>query len=192
MTLLHNISKALQRRRNITWHSLGYDTHVRAETASDWAEVAALTKTVFNTSEEANLNDALRHQSPHYISLVAEQHGKIVGHIMFSQVQLENAKHIKMMALAPMVVSKVLQQHGIGASLVRAGLEACYQQGTAAVVVLGHAEYYPKFGFIPASNFDIYCPWQVPDDVFMLLELRPDALKNASGTVQYSPAFEQI
>ncbi|WNO62054.1 N-acetyltransferase [Rheinheimera sp. MMS21-TC3] len=192
MTLLHNISKTLQRRRNITWHSLGYDTHVRPETAQDWPDVAALTKAVFNADEEAKLNDKLRQQAANYISLVAEQHGKIVGHIMFSPVQLANAKQIKMMALAPMVVSKVLQQHGIGSALVRAGLEACYQQGVAAVVVLGHADYYPKFGFTPASNFAISCPWQVADEVFMLLELKANAMKNASGTVQYLPAFEQV
>ncbi|OEY71117.1 hypothetical protein BI198_14445 [Rheinheimera salexigens] len=171
---------------------MGYDTHVRPETAADWANVAALTRTVFNTPDEALLNDALRQQTQDYIALVAEQHGNIVGHIMFSPVQLENAKQIKMMALAPMVVSKVLQQHGIGSALVRAGLETCFQHKVDAVVVLGHASYYPKFGFIPASNFAISCPWQVPDEVFMLLELTPDAMKNASGKVQYLPAFAQI
>lgn len=192
MTLLHNISKTLQRRRNTTWHSMGYDTHVRPEKAADWANVAALTRTVFNTPDEALLNDALRQQTQDYIALVAEQHGNIVGHIMFSPVQLENAKQIIMMALAPMVVSKVLQQHGIGSALVRAGLEACFQNKVDAVVVLGHASYYPKFGFVPASHFAISCPWQVPDEVFMLLELTPGVMKNASGTVQYLPAFAQI
>jgi putative acetyltransferase len=192
MTLLHKISKTLQRRRNITWHSLGYDTHVRLETAADWAKVAALTSTVFNTSEEAKLNDLLRQQSQDYIALVAEQHGNIVGHIMFSPVQLANAPQIKLMALAPMVVSDVLQKQGIGSALVRAGLEACYQQNIDAVVVLGHASYYPKFGFTPASHFGITCPWPVPDDVFMLLELTNNALEHASGTVQYLPAFSQL
>lgn len=192
MTLLHKISKTLQRRRNITWHSLGYNTHVRIETPADWPEVAALTRSAFNTSEEAKLNDLLRQQTNNYIALVAEQHGKIVGHIMFSPVQLTNAQHLKMMALAPMAVSDVLQKQGIGSALVRAGLEACYQQHIAAVVVLGHASYYPKFGFTPASQFGITCPWQVPDEVFMLLELTENALENASGTVQYLPAFTQL
>ena len=95
MTVLHNIDKTLQRRRNATWHSLGYNTHVRPETAKDWPSVAALTQSVFKTTKEAKLNDTLRRQAQHYIALVAEQHGNIVGHIMFSPVQLASAKHIK-------------------------------------------------------------------------------------------------
>lgn len=192
MTLLQKMSRTLQRRRNTTWHSMGYEIHVRKETAADWANVAALTKTVFNTQEEAKLNDKLRQQTQDYVSLVAEQHGNIVGHIMFSPVHLASRPDIKMMTLAPMVVSAGLQKHGIGSALVRAGLEACYQKSIDAVVVLGHASYYPKFGFTPASRFNISSPWQVADEVFMLLELTPGIMKQASGTVQYLPAFEQV
>ena len=192
MTLLHNIARTLQRRRNITWHALGYDTKVRAETPADHTAIAQITATAFNNTAEVQLITQLRQHSNECVSLVAEQHAKLVGHIMFSPATLANAADIKLMALAPMAVSNVLQHQGIGSALVRAGLELCRQRGIDAVVVLGHAAYYPRFGFTPASRFNIFGPWQVPDDSFMLLELKPGALKGKNGQVQYHPAFAQL
>lgn len=192
MTLLHNLSRTLQRRRNSTWHALGYDTHVRHETASDWPAVADLTRNAFHRLQEARLNDAIRQQCPDYLSLVAEQHGQIIGHVMFSAASIDHAPQLKLMALAPMAVSNVLQHQGIGSALVRAGLEYCYQRGIDAVVVLGHPQYYPRFGFQPASSFNIASPWPVPDEVFMLLELSTGALQGARGTVQYQPVFDTL
>ncbi len=93
------------------------------------------------------------------------------------------------MGLAPMAVLPVHQRRGIGSSLVRAGLEACTQLGFAAVIVLGHAEYYPRFGFQPASRFALRCEYDVPDDVFMALELEAGILTGKTGTIQYHPAF---
>ena len=102
MTLLHNISRTLQRRRNSTWHALGYDTTVRPETPADYAAIARLTHTAFNNEAEANLIATLRCQAEDYIALVAEQHGEIVGHILFSPATMANASGIRLMALAPM------------------------------------------------------------------------------------------
>lgn len=192
MTLLHNIARTLQRRRNITWHALGYDTKVRGETPADHAAIAQITATAFNNTAEVQLITQLRQHSNECLSLVAEQHAKLVGHIMFSPATLDNTAEIKLMALAPMAVSNVLQHQGIGSALVRAGLELCRQRGIDAVVVLGHAAYYPRFGFKPASRFNISGPWQVADGSFMLLELKPGALKGKSGQVQYHPAFAQF
>lgn len=192
MTLLHNISRTLQRRRNSTWHALGYDTTVRPETPADYAAIASLTNTAFNNAAEANLIATLRCQAEDYIALVAEQHGEVVGHILFSPASLDKAPDCKIMALAPMAVSNVLQHQGIGSALVRAGLEQCNKQGVAAVVVLGHPGYYPRFGFTPASRFNISCPWQAPDNAFMLLELTPGVLKGKSGRVVYQPAFTAL
>jgi putative acetyltransferase len=192
MTLLHNISRTLQRRRNSTWHALGYDTTVRPETPADFAAIAHLTHTAFNSNTEVQLISTLRRQADECIALVAEQHGTIVGHILFSPATLDNAPGTKLMALAPMAVSNVLQHQGIGSALVRAGLEQCHKQGVAAVVVLGHPGYYPRFGFTPASRFNISCPWQAPDNAFMALELTPGALKGKSGKVVYHPAFAAL
>lgn len=192
MTLLYNIARTLQRRRNSTWHALGYDTKVRPETEADVDAVNRLTQTAFNGSAEVQLINTLRHYPDDCISLVAEQHGQIVGHILFSAARLDSASELPLMALAPMAVSDVLQHQGIGSALVRAGLERCKKRGAAAVVVLGHARYYPRFGFCPASKHSIDCPWQVPEENFMLLELKAGALQGKSGRVQYHPAFDSL
>ncbi|PKM21044.1 MAG: GNAT family N-acetyltransferase [Gammaproteobacteria bacterium HGW-Gammaproteobacteria-15] len=192
MTLLHNISRTLQRRRNSTWHALGYDTTVRAETPADYEAIASLTRSAFNNEAEVNLITALRQQTADCIALVAEQHGQIVGHILFSAATLDKAPQTRLKALAPMAVSNVLQHQGIGSALVRAGLEQCKKRGIAAVVVLGHPAYYPRFGFTPASRFNISCPWHAADNAFMLLELTPGALKGKNGQVLYHPAFAAL
>ncbi len=191
MTLLHNISRTLQRRRNASWHALGYDTQVRPETPADYTAVEQLTYDAFNHDAEVRLIKTLR-QQPGSISLVAGQHGKLVGHILFSVAHLADHAEITLMALAPMAVTNVLQHQGIGSALVRAGLELCRERGAAAVVVLGHPDYYPRFGFSPASHFNLRCPWQVPDNTFMLLPLNPAALKGRSGQVLYHPAFAEL
>jgi putative acetyltransferase len=192
MTLLHNISRTLQRRRNITWHALGYDTKVRLETPADYAAVASLVYAAFKRDKEATLISTLRQQCPEHISLVAEQHGKIVGHILFSPATLDNEPSVQLMALAPMAVCNVLQHQGIGSALVRAGLIMCKQQGAIAAVVLGHPDYYPRFGFAPASQFNIRSPWQTADDAFMLLPLTAVPLQGHNSVVVYHSAFAQF
>lgn len=192
MTLLYNVNRTLQRRRNSTWHALGYDTTIRPERTDDHSIITALTCNAFKGDAEARLITALREQSDSCISLVAEQHGNIVGHILFSPATLDNAPQTRLMALAPMAVSDVLQHQGIGSALVRAGLKLCEEQGIEAVVVLGHPAYYPRFGFTAASKFRVSCPWQVPDNTFMLLELQAGSLSGKSGKVVYQPAFAQL
>ena len=86
-----------------------------------------------------------------------------------------------------MAVVPSAQRRGIGSALVSAGLDACRMFD--AVVVLGHAGYYPRFGFVPASRFSLRCEYDVPDDVFMVRELRPGALAGKRGTIRYHPAF---
>ena len=192
MTLLHNINRTLQRRRNSTWHALGYDTQIREETPADFNAVAAITQQAFQGDAEVRLVNLLRQQCSDIVSLVAEQQGKIVGHILFSPASLNSASHYKLMALAPMAVSNVLQHQGIGSALVRAGLEKCRLQGTDAVVVLGHPAYYPRFGFIPASKAQIRCPWPVPDEAFMLLPLKAKTIVGKDSTVVYHSAFDTL
>jgi putative acetyltransferase len=93
------------------------------------------------------------------------------------------------MGLAPMAVLPAHQRRGVGSSLVRAGLDVCRHRGVDAVVVLGHAAFYPRFGFQPASRFGIRSEYDVPDDVFMAIELRPGALAGPAGLVRYHAAF---
>ena len=165
---------------------------IRTEEEKDWADVHALNASAFETAEEARLVDALREKSQSVVSLIAEEHKKIVGHIMFSPVSLSGHPGVKIMGLAPMAVAPEHQRKGIGSALVRAGLEGCKQRRFVAVVVLGHPEYYPRFGFAPATCFGIRCEYDVPDEVFMVMELQPGYLCGKSGTIKYHQAFSGL
>jgi putative acetyltransferase len=96
------------------------------------------------------------------------------------------------MGLAPMAVLPACQRRGIGSALVRAGLDTCAQRGVGAVVVLGHATYYPRFGFEPASRFGITTEHDAPDEAFMALELLPGLLVGRAGQIRYHPVFRTV
>ena len=165
---------------------------IRAEQDKDRAAVHAVNASAFETPSEANLVDALREQAQPAVSLVAEDDGAIVGHIMFTPVSLSGHPGLKVMGLAPMAVAPEHQRKGIGSALVRAGLEQCRQIGFAAVVVLGHPAYYPRFGFLPSTRFGIGSEYDVAEEVFMAMELQPAALSGKAGTIQYHPAFGDL
>ncbi len=166
--------------------------HIRNEQERDWAFVHALNVAVFETAAEANLVDALRQQARPVVSLVAEEDQAVVGHIIFSPVELPVHPELKIMGLGPMAVAPAYQRRGIGSALVRAGLEQCRELGFGAVVVLGHAAYYPRFGFTPAARFGIGCEYDAPEEAFMVFELTPGYLRGASGTIKYHAAFSSV
>jgi putative acetyltransferase len=165
---------------------------IRAEEQRDRAAVHAVNVSAFETPAEATLVDALRGQAQPLVSLIAEDNGAIVGHIMFSPVSLSGHPALQIMGLAPMAVAPEHQRKGIGSALVRAGLEQCRQLGFGAVVVLGHPGYYPRFGFSASARFGIGCEYEVPEDVFMLVELQAGFLRGASGKVKYHAAFSNV
>jgi putative acetyltransferase len=162
---------------------------IRAEEEADRAAVHAVNAAAFPTPAEADLVDALRAAGAARVSLVAEEDGAVVGHILFSPVTLPGHPGLALLGLAPMAVAPERQRQGIGSALVEAGLARCRELGCDAVVVLGHPEFYPRFGFVPSVRCGIGCEYPVPPEVFMLQELRPGALQGASGTVRYHPAF---
>jgi len=166
--------------------------HIRAERPEDIAAIRAVNLAAFDTATEADLIEALRLRARPLVSMVAEDAGAIVGHILFSPVTLLPHPELPIMGLAPMAVLPASQRQGIGSALVREGLELCRQLWFAAVVVLGHAEFYPRFGFVPASRFALKCEYDVPDEVFMALELRQAILRGKSGTIRYHAAFSGI
>lgn len=166
--------------------------HIRAEEPTDFIGVHEVNASAFETEAEANLVEVLRRESQSMVSLVAEDKGEIVGHILFSPVTLTDHLELNIMGLAPMAVKPNHQRKGIGSALVRAGLEICKEMGAGAVIVLGHSTYYPRFGFLPAVRFGIYCEYNVPEDVFMLIELQPGYLQGSGGTIKYHPAFSQV
>jgi putative acetyltransferase len=165
---------------------------IRPEEERDRAAVRAVNVAAFGSSTEADLVDALRARARPLVSLVAEDGGAVVGHILFSPVTLPGRPDLDLMGLAPMAVAPARQRQGIGSALVRAGLERCRQSRVGTVVVLGHPAYYPRFGFVPASRFGIGCEADAPDEAFMAIELSPGCLRGASGKVRYHAAFAGI
>lgn len=165
----------------------------RAETAGDREAVRRVNELAFGRPGEANLVDALRAAGGPHVSLVAEEAGRVVGHIFFSPVSFgPGGEGVAAMALGPMAVLPETQRRGVGSRLVRAGLEECRRLGAGAVVVLGHADYYPRFGFARASAKGLRCKWPVGDEHFMAAELRPGALDGVRGLVEYRPEFDGV
>lgn len=162
---------------------------IRIEEEKDWIAVHSLNASVFKTETEANLVDSLRKKTHPLVSLIAEDNTIIVGHIMFTPVSLSGHTNIKIMGLAPLTVTAENQGKGIGSELIRAGLRYCKQLEFGAVVVLGHSEYYPRFGFSPSSCFGIGCEFDVPKEFFMVMELQSGYLSGKSGIVEYHAAF---
>jgi putative acetyltransferase len=165
---------------------------IREEQPGDRARIHALNAGAFESPAEANLVDALRARAKPVISLVAEDEQVLVGHILFSPVSLTAHDELKIMGLAPMAVAPEHQRKGIGSALVRAGLGQCRRIGCGAVVVLGHPQYYPRFGFVPSTRFGISSEYDAPEEAFMALELEPAYLAGKRGCVKYHAAFAGV
>ena len=166
---------------------------IRPEQTNDLTAIREVNLSAFEGTTEADLVDALRKQVRPIVSMVADDDGAIVGHILFSPVTLSSLPDLRIMGLAPMAVLPDRQRKGVGSALARAGITACRDLGYEAVVVLGHAEYYPRFGFVPASRFGLRSEYDVPDDVFMAMELMAGALQNSGpGTIRYHAAFGRV
>lgn len=166
---------------------------IRRERPEDLIEVRHINLSAFETETEAKLVDGLRNRGIPLISLVAEEGGTLVGHILFSPVTLEcGGENISIAGLAPMAVLPEWQRKGVGSRLVEEGLRQCRNAGYDAVVVLGHPEYYPRFGFVPSTDYGIKSEYEVPAEVFMIRELKDEVLANCRGTVKYDEAFNQL
>ena len=166
---------------------------IRPESPADRDAVRRVHATAFTTPEEADLVDALRAGASTLVSLVAEDAGEVVGHVLFTPAMLPDHPDRRLMSLAPLAVLPKRQRSGIGDALTRAGLERCREIGVGAVVVLGHPAYYPRFGFVRADAFGIGCPFvDAPSDAWMLLEIAPGHLCGAIGTTRWHAAFDAL
>lgn len=165
---------------------------IRAELPQDIPAIREVNKSAFGGTQEVNIVDALRRSCPDLISLVAILEERVVGHILFSPVVIESSNGaVPGMGLGPLAVLLDFQNRGIGAQLVRAGLGLVQGTSCPFVIVLGHPDYYPRFGFERASAHGVQSQWsQVPDEAFLLLVLDKPAMQGVSGTAFYRQEFE--
>ncbi len=169
---------------------------IRPETASDLSQISNVTRQAFNSTAEVTLIEKLRKAIDFLppLSLVAVKGQQVLGHILFSPMRIvsENGDRTMSLALAPLSVLQEFQRKGVGGALIRQGLNTAKDLGYSSVIVLGHAEYYPRFGFKPASHWNITCPFPTPDEAFLALELLPHALDGVAGVVEYAPVFYEL
>jgi putative acetyltransferase len=164
------------------------DVTVRPEFAADRLAVRRVNVLAFGTPEEADVVEALHRDGLVLTSIVAEEAGVVVGHILFSRMWVDSAAGaIDAVCLAPMAVVASHQRRGIGSALVRQGIVEMQARGERVMIVVGHPEYYPRFGFEPARRHGITSPF--PDAAFMVRELREGGLEGVAGAARYPAAF---
>jgi putative acetyltransferase len=166
---------------------------IRCEQPEDIEAIQVLNHRAFGGPTEASIVDAIRAVCPEVMSLVAVDEGQIVGHIFFSPVSVfGESGTIEGMGLGPMAVLPEFQRQGIGLALIQAGIKLVRQKNHPFVIVLGHPEYYPRFGFVPASRYGLAPQWEgIPDEAFMVLLLDETAKADLSGIARYLDEFDQ-
>ena len=169
---------------------------VRLEKENDFHEVYNVNELAFGGDSEARLVNLLRRSKAFIpdLSLVAVDEYKVVGYILFTRIVIraDDGKQFHSLALAPMAVRPEFQKQGVGRQLVMHGLNRAKDLGHKSVIVLGHEHYYPRFGFVPAANWHIRSPYDVPSNSFMAIELVSGGLKGITGMVEYPKEFGEV
>ncbi len=163
---------------------------IREEEDRDLQGIRDVNDAAFGGTDESLLIDQLRDDGLFITSLVGDEYGEIVAHILFSELEIrsnDDEHTIRGAALAPMAVAPTHQRMGIGSELIRQGLEKCAEKGVEAVVVLGHENYYPRFGFSAEKAKCLKSPFSGP--FFMVLDLKQGIFDDFSGIVIYPNAF---
>jgi putative acetyltransferase len=165
---------------------------IRAETVYDYAKIREINDRAFGQDIEGKLIENLRKKKEYIaeLSLVAEYKNQLVGHILFFPISIIGKNNrFPTLALAPMSVLPEFQKKGIGSELIKEGLKIAKKLGFTSVIVVGHPQYYSKFGFKKASTWNIRPPFDAPDDAFMAIELVKNALMDVSGMVEYPQEY---
>ena len=166
---------------------------IRLERPTDIPAIRLVNQLAFEQPQEADLVDALRDQGAILLSLVALLDDQVVGHCLYTPVDIGSAPHALIGAgLGPVAVLPAFQRQGIGSQLITKVNQRLQEAGYPFIVVLGHPTYYPRFGFQPASRFDIRCEWDVPDEAFMIKLLDPHKMSGVSGLASYRPEFSDV
>jgi putative acetyltransferase len=162
---------------------------IREERREDIPLIREVNRLAFEQDQEANIVDALRSNGAALLSLVAVLDDAVVGHILYSPARIGSIEGV---GLGPMAVLPSHQRRGIGSQLVEAGTARLRERGCPFIIVLGHPAFYPRFGFTPARAMGIYCEWEVPDEVFMIVVLDQDRMRGASGLATYRQEFSTV
>lgn len=162
---------------------------IRDEQPTDIPAIRDVNRQAFGRDQEATIVDVLRANRAALLSLVATVDDRVVGHIMYSPLAVGDLVGA---ALGPMAVLPQHQRSGIGSTLVEAGTRRLARESCPFIVVLGHAAFYPRFGFRPARTYGITCEWDVPDDVFMVLVLDAERMSRVSGQAKYRTEFSTV
>jgi putative acetyltransferase len=162
---------------------------VRTEQERDRDAVREIVAAEFDTGIEADFVESIRKQSAQVVSLVAEDSGHVVGHILLSPVTLDGDPDTRLVGLVSLAVVPDRQGEGIGSALMRAGLDRCRELDFDGAVALGHADYYGRFGFSPAAKYGIRPSHGLPEDALLAIELRPQALEGKRGIVDHLAAL---
>ena len=161
---------------------------LRAENPDNESEIRRIHEAAFGRPDEADLVTRLRNEGVVIASLVAEVEKRVVAHICFSRMSIETTSgRVAAVALAPMAVLPEQQRRGIGGKLIKYGLHFLSRLGERAVIVVGHPDYYPRFGFSTDKARFLVSPF--PPEAFMALELTTGALDGVRGKVRYPDAF---
>lgn len=170
---------------------------IRKETEEDIETIyeiieSAFANQEFSNQEEVELVKNLRKTDLFIpeLSLVAEEENKLIGQILFTKMEFEmdNRKEF-ILILAPVSVIPEYQNKGIGSKLIKKGHEIAKQLNYKGILVVGHEEYYPKFGYKSIANYEITCNMELPKEVTFLYEIEKDYFKNNKGQLIFSPAF---
>ena len=162
---------------------------IRREEPRDAPAIREVNRRAFGQDQEANIIDALRANGAALLSLVATVEGVVVGHAMYSPASVGAVEGA---ALGPIAVVPEHQRRGIGGRLIEAGNRMLANTSCPFVIVLGHAAYYPRFGFLPARSRGIHCEWDVPDEAFMVLALDDAKMQGVSGLAKYRDEFSTV
>lgn len=171
--------------------------HIREALDSELNTVLSVEADAFGYEKEANLvRDLLGDPTARpYLSLLAFEGDKAVGHILFTRARLDGDGDSRpVMLLAPLAVVPDHQGKGIGGALIKHGLQMLSEAGVELVFVLGHPGYYPRYGFQPAGRLGLDAPYPIPEEhagAWMVQELKPGVLGLAKGTVGIAEALDK-
>ena len=159
------------------------------ETKGQLSQAVSQNEKLTYTLREARDHIAALREEVDKLTQPPSAYGTVVGHIIYSPISVGRLRGA---ALGPMAVLPELQRQGIGSKLIEAGNRKLEDAGCPFIIVVGHPEFYPRFGFKPARGRGITCEWNLPEDVFMVLVLDEAEMAGVSGVAKYRDEFSTV